>query len=126
MNNSLQFRIRGLDCPDEVALLKRQLMPLVGREERLGFDILNAKMTVQLADDQPTSEAICRAVAETGMQAIPWEEFCQAGVCALRSGFWQERGRLVLCAASGLLLILGLILEVRPSRWPGGGSEPFG
>ncbi len=52
------------------------------------------------------------AVAQTGMQAVPWEEFCQSGVCALQPSSWQQRSRQLLCAVSGLLLALGLILEV--------------
>jgi hypothetical protein len=36
----MQFRIQGMDCAEEVAVLKRELGPLVGGEERLGFDIL--------------------------------------------------------------------------------------
>jgi hypothetical protein len=45
----LQYRIEGMDCAEEVALLKRELVPLVG-EEALGFDLLNAKLTVVTND----------------------------------------------------------------------------
>jgi Cd2+/Zn2+-exporting ATPase len=110
--STLQFRIKGMDCPDEVAILKRQLGPLVGGEERLVFDILNAKMTVQTSDGDAAAEAIRRAVAQTGMQAVPWGESCPSGVCVLQESFWQQRGRLILCALSGLLLALGLVLDV--------------
>jgi Cd2+/Zn2+-exporting ATPase len=109
---ALLFRIKGMDCPDEVAILKRQLAHLVGGEDRLSFDILNAKMTVQMADGETIEEAIRQAVAKTGMQAIPWGEPCPTGVCALEGSSWQRRGRLILCTASGLLLTLGLILDV--------------
>lgn len=110
--DTLHFHIQGLDCPDEVAILRRQLMPLVRRDEALTFDILNAKMSVQVIDDGITVDAVRQSVAQTGMQAVSWDEFCQAGVCALQPGSWQQRSRLVLCAVSGLLLALGMILEV--------------
>jgi hypothetical protein len=31
------FRIRGMDCAEEVAILKREVGPLVGGEERLSL-----------------------------------------------------------------------------------------
>ncbi len=40
----LQYYIKGMDCAEEVALLKRELVPLVG-EESIAFDLLNAKLT---------------------------------------------------------------------------------
>ncbi|HBZ55138.1 MAG TPA: heavy metal translocating P-type ATPase [Syntrophobacteraceae bacterium] len=100
-----------MDCPEEVAILKRQLSPLVGGEDRLSFDILNAKMSVLVSDAAVTSGAVCQGVAVTGMRAVPWEEVCQAGVCAVEAGFWRQRSRLLLCVTSALLLTLGLILE---------------
>ncbi len=65
------FRVRGLDCAEEVAILKRELGPLVGGEEDLGFDVLRGKLTVS-ADVAP--EAIRDAIARTGMRAEPWLE----------------------------------------------------
>ena len=35
------FRIRGMDCAEEVAALERELAPLLGGEGELGFDLLN-------------------------------------------------------------------------------------
>jgi Cd2+/Zn2+-exporting ATPase len=46
------------------------------------------------------------------MQAIPWEEFCVSGVCAVEASFWQHHGRLALCVASGVLLVSGLIWQM--------------
>jgi len=54
----MHFHIQGLDCPEEVAILKRQLSPLVGGEDRLSFDILNAKMSVLVSDAAVTSRAV--------------------------------------------------------------------
>ncbi len=41
-------RVTGMDCAEEIAILKREVGPLVGGEDRLGFDLLRAKMTVVL------------------------------------------------------------------------------
>ena len=43
------FRITGLDCAEEVAVLKREVGPVVGGEERLAFDVLNGRMIVTRA-----------------------------------------------------------------------------
>jgi hypothetical protein len=42
-----QFRIHGMDCAEEVAILKREVGPIVGSADRLAFDILNGKMIVR-------------------------------------------------------------------------------
>ncbi|MBI3289465.1 MAG: cation transporter, partial [Elusimicrobia bacterium] len=62
----LTFRIGGMDCAEEVAVLKRELGPLVGGEERLTFDLMNGTMTV-LAPVDP--EKIIARVAKMGMSA---------------------------------------------------------
>ncbi|HLO65612.1 MAG TPA: cation-translocating P-type ATPase [Holophaga sp.] len=64
------FRVRGLCCAEETAALRRELGPLVGGEERLTFDLLQGRMNV--SGDEATPEAICQAVARTGMRAEPW------------------------------------------------------
>lgn len=43
----LEFRIHGMDCADEVAILKRELIPIVKDEDRLAFDILFAILAVE-------------------------------------------------------------------------------
>ncbi|MBA4066739.1 MAG: cadmium-translocating P-type ATPase [Isosphaera sp.] len=97
------FRVRGLDCAEEVAVLKRELGPLVGGEANLSFDVLSAKMTV--APNAPASaEQIRDAVARTGMRAEPWQD----DKTALRGeGFWERNRRTVLTAVSGGLLLAG-------------------
>ena len=63
------FQISGMDCAEEVAILKRAVGPVVGSEELLSFDILQGRMGVAAeAGDVPDDE-IVRAVAQTAMQA---------------------------------------------------------
>ena len=47
MKGDLEFRIHGMDCADEVAILRRALNPLVQSADRLAFEILRGKMTVR-------------------------------------------------------------------------------
>ena len=65
----LVFRIQGLDCAEEVAILKRELQPLVGTPERLAFDILNGKLIILPGNGLISTDAVIQAVARTGMRA---------------------------------------------------------
>lgn len=145
----LAFKIRGMDCAEEVALLKSELGCLVGGEQNLAFDLLAGKLTVTLpeaggpgaaagsaglaggspaaaaaapAAPGPTSapvtpDTVVRAVARTGLTAIPWDEFCAAASCPATQSLWQRRGRLLLVAASGALLAAGFALHAAAHGW---------
>ena len=123
--NRLQFKILGMDCAEEVAILKREVGPVVGGEDNLTFDILNARMTV-VASGQLESQEIVAAVARTGMRAEQWSD--QPGPSADQS-FWQRHGRSVATAMSGVFLALGFLLNVylAGSVWAAiGGKAPAG
>ncbi len=107
----LTFRIKGMCCGDEISILKRSVGPVVGGELNLTFDLLNGKMTVHTSGKAVSREQIEETVAGTGMQAVPWMEECAAGVCAVEEGAWQRHGRLLLCAASGLLALAGFLAD---------------
>ena len=67
------FRVNGLDCAEEVAILNKVLANRLGGEDHLAFDVLNARMTV-LDSANPMSDAdIMQAVATTGMSAKLWD-----------------------------------------------------
>lgn len=103
----LEFRVHGMDCADEVAILRREIGPAVGGADRLSFDILRGKMIVAPAANL-TSAAIAVAVAKTGMRAELWTDV-QPG--AADHGFWQRRGRTLLTALSGIFTALGFAVH---------------
>lgn len=105
----MEFRIQGMDCAEEVAILKRELGPLAGGEDRLAFDILNRKMTVTPAGSSVSAEQIQSAVARTGMRADIWRENQEA---TREATFWERRGRTILTAASGVFLVLGFLAHL--------------
>ena len=105
----LAFKIRGMDCAEEVAVLKREVGPVVGGEDRLGFDILNGKMTVRPPASEVTLEAILRAVARTGMWAEVWPD---AAPGAVKEGTWQRHGRTITTIASGVLALIGFVVHM--------------
>jgi Cd2+/Zn2+-exporting ATPase len=121
----LQFKIHGMDCAEEVAALKHEVGPVVGGEDRLVFDILNGKMSIQPAASEVTPDAIIRAVAQTGMRAELWRDdaWAEADV-----GFWQRQGRTVTTVLSGLLVFVGFMVHVvlTGGIWEAIGSEGVG
>ncbi len=108
-NARQEFKIQGLDCAEEVAVLKREVGPVVGGGDRLAFDILNARMIVNAGPDEVAPEKIVEAVARTGMRAEPWREG-EVGEKGL--GFWAGRGRSTFTVMSGLASGVGAVLHL--------------
>src|SRR5687767_12299255 len=93
-----QYKVRGMDCAEEIALLKRELGPLVGGEAGLSFDLLRAKVTLLDPPPDLDDRTVLRAVERTGMQAQAWSE---APARPQADGFWTRRARTLLTLASG-------------------------
>jgi len=103
-----RFKIRGMDCAEEVAILKREIGPLVGGEALLSFDLLKAKMTVHSPAREVSPREIVKAVERTGMGAQVWEEDAER---LEPESFWLRRGRTILTAASGAFAFAGFVLH---------------
>lgn len=101
------FKLRGMDCAEEVAVLKKAVGPVVGGEERLVFDVLNGRMTVLDEAAETSTDAILKAVATTGMGAAPWEANAPKG-----STDDYRRQQLLFTAASGIAVLVGMALHV--------------
>ena len=56
--NQMAFKIHGMDCAEEVAILKRELGPLVDDIEQLRFDVLNGKLIVEGTDDLSQDQVV--------------------------------------------------------------------
>ncbi len=93
------FRVNGLDCAEEVAILNKVVGPHVGGSDKLTFDALNARMTLLPGAASVSDERILKLVASTGMSAKPWSpqsaETDQAAhlarqkfFTAFSAGFW--------------------------------------
>ena len=95
------FKIHGMDCAEEITVLKAEIGPLVGGEDRLAFDLMNGKMIVS-EGASASSETIIQTVARTGMQAEPWSEK-GPGSSGGKSG--RQRLQFRLMAASGVLAL---------------------
>jgi Cd2+/Zn2+-exporting ATPase len=100
------YKVRGLDCAEEVAVLKHAVGPLVGGADRLGFDVLNGRMTVAANDHDVVDEAIFKAVAATGMSAVPWTPHAKTDDTDN-----HRRQQVLFTAASGIALFVGFSLH---------------
>ena len=100
-----EFRVHGMDCAEEVSVLKREVGPVVGGESQLAFDILNGKMTV-LADIAP--EPIIAAVGRAGMRAEAWRD---QPVDADQKMSRERRRHAIFTAISGASLTAGFITQ---------------
>ena len=101
---ALVFRVAGMDCAEEVALLRDALAD-VAREDQLSFDVLNRKMTVRVAaGDVLAAPDVLRRVAAAGLRAESWSE-------GTRGAEHGARPRAVLCLLSFALLVLGYVLQ---------------
>lgn len=107
----LSFKIHGMDCVEEVMLLRREVGPVVGGDENLAFDILNSKMTVSGTADV-SSDTIIGVVARAGLRAEVWRE--EASDSRMEGGLLSWN-RTFLTMASGLLALAGFLIHVRIS-----------
>jgi Cd2+/Zn2+-exporting ATPase len=106
------FRIKGMCCGEEVGLLRSEVAPVVGDDQRLSFDLLHSRMTISGSLDPSLAESVMAAVARTGMKAVPSEDTCATGICATKGdSVWEKHGRLFSCAASGLLLMAAFVFQ---------------
>lgn len=102
--NQMAFKIHGMDCAVEVAILKRELGPLVDDIEQLRFDVLNGKLIVVGMNDL-SQEQFVQAVHKTGMRAEVWKDKEPES----QTGFWSAYGRTILTSASGLFGVTGFV-----------------
>jgi len=104
MTEHVALKVYGLDCAEEVAILKKEIAGKTG-VLALDFDVLNARMTVTYDAEKIAPDDIVAAVAAAGMKAVPWEE--RTGQDA--ESLWQRHGRLVMACISGALLVGGFL-----------------
>jgi cation transport ATPase len=91
------YRIEGMDCHEEVALLERRLAPLPGFEG-LTADVVNQRLWVRYDAARVTSEEVVSAIAQTGMRA--WLQHERPAMPLNGAG----RTRTALVIASGVAL----------------------
>ena len=114
MPGQIVFRIHGMDCADEIAALKREVGPLVG-EDKLAFDLLNGRMSIDAMSDATLEARIEKAVARAGMRAESWSEGSDSA--AAQDEERRKRVQSWLTIASGAFAALGFAVHA----WLAGG-----
>jgi Zn2+/Cd2+-exporting ATPase len=95
------FKIEGMDCHEEVAILERRLKRLSGLEA-LDADVVGQRLRIKYDAARLTTSSIAEAVAQTGMRAwLEHEEAAPPPASAV------SRQRLVIL--SGVALGIGLL-----------------
>jgi Cd2+/Zn2+-exporting ATPase len=109
------YSIEGLDCPNEVAMLRRALADLVSHDDQLQFDVIHGRMTIERPGATCTIEAVTAAVRLTGMRATLHDsESPAAGVPA--SG-WTRHLRLLVSGLSGFCMLIGFAIHALQQGW---------
>jgi Cd2+/Zn2+-exporting ATPase len=97
------FKIEGMDCHEEVAILEQRLKRLTGLEA-LDADVIGQRLRIKYDAAKLSAGSIAEAVAQTGMRA--WLEHEEPAPMAASA---QARQRLVML--SGGLFALGLVMQ---------------
>jgi Zn2+/Cd2+-exporting ATPase len=106
------FRVEGMDCHEEVAMLERRLRPMPGVES-LSADVLSGRLRVQYDAARLSAADVAEAVAATGMRArleAPGGRAAPPTAAGL--------SRLALVAVSGGAYLVGLAAETIGARGP--------
>lgn len=109
--NQISFKIYGMDCVEEVTILKRELTTFVdGDNNNITFDLLNGKITLQSKNNLLDEDEIIKTITKTGMKAVLWNNYVQQ--MSQEKTFWHKYGHVVMVIISALGLCLGFIFHV--------------
>jgi Cd2+/Zn2+-exporting ATPase len=102
------FRVDGLDCAQEVDALRREVGPLVGGDDRLSFDLLTGRMTIDAPSSTITDAMVAAAAERAGLRATALDQ--ETAPEPARS--WLRRhGRALLTMASATAVTAGLVVH---------------
>src|SRR3989338_8261992 len=101
------FKIKGMDCAEEVKLLKRALAKYISNENQLNFNLIDEKLTVDV--DEVTEAELMTVIAKTGMKAVPWTAHALKADKA--DAFWAHHGRVLMAIVSAVSLLIGYVVH---------------
>ena len=105
---TMELRIDGMDCVEEVSLLKRELVPLFGSDRPLFFDLIQGRLKVDLTGSDVTEDQIIAAVERTGLS---WSVWTGDGKGSDDVRFWMSHRRTILTVVSGVFGAAGLFFQ---------------
>ena len=105
------FKIEGMDCREEVAMLERRFKNLIGLED-FSADLMGQRLHVKYDAAKISTAVIADAVADTGMRV--WLDHEEPIVGSDR----QTRVRQALVWTSGVALAIGMVLQMVAATGP--------
>jgi Cd2+/Zn2+-exporting ATPase len=105
------FRVRGMDCANEAAAIRKELAPLIGGDDRLSFDLISGRLFVHAPTGAVPDGEIFAAVRRAGLAAEPLlGRDVQPGV------WWREHGRTLATVASASATATALSVDAWQSH----------
>ncbi|WP_151194139.1 heavy metal translocating P-type ATPase [Cysteiniphilum sp. JM-1] len=105
-----EYKIYGMDCLDEVSVVKRELLPYVKDENLLQFNLLKGKLMIHNQTQQFTQAEIEKRLKATGYQFISWQQY-EIKQQSNSESFWQKHMRSLLTLICALFLIIGFAIH---------------
>jgi len=105
LKKTVEYRVCGLDCAEEVKLIRNRLDGEPGVED-LRFDVVRGKLTATFDPQAVSSDELAGKVSDLGLDCSPWEE------PPPETSFFQRHLKSLLTAASGVGLLLGFAVQV--------------
>ncbi|WP_440616086.1 heavy metal translocating P-type ATPase [Cysteiniphilum sp. 6C5] len=105
-----EYKIYGMDCLDEVSVVKRELLPYVKDESLLQFNLLKGKLMIHNQTQQFTQAEIEKRLKATGYQFISWQQY-EIKQQTNSESFWQKHMRSLLTPICALFLIIGFAIH---------------
>jgi Cd2+/Zn2+-exporting ATPase len=102
MDTYTQYRVRGMDCADEIAALRKAFQGEVAADD-LRFDLLDGIMEVPA---NVPETVVLERVSAAGMQATP-----AGGPGGQERSWWGRHGFDVLMASSGIAVVTAFLLH---------------
>lgn len=103
------FKITGMDCAEEVTLLKREVGPVVGGEDHLSFNIFAGTMSLVGTENKIELRAVIDAVERAGLGA----ELLVGSTARNeeKQTFWEKHRRTLVTVVSGISLLVALVTQ---------------
>jgi Cd2+/Zn2+-exporting ATPase len=113
MSMKSTYHVTGLDCIEEVKALRQTVGALDG-VSNLEFNLMKGTFQVYYENEALPDATIIQAIKSAGFEGMPIDvEKGTRSTSAIDGSFWSRRGRLVLCASSGVLILLGFLAHAR-------------
>jgi Cd2+/Zn2+-exporting ATPase len=105
------YEIAGMDCAEEVSVLRREIEPLPGVQE-LGFDVLGRTMTVRFDDQRINDDKLLAAIGRAGLRGR-----IRSPAGNQRGDVEHRRGPIASTAASAVLMAAAFTVHALATGW---------